>query len=165
MTAMRRRNKERYPRLWKGVKLAAEILIIFVGCYISGYVGLKTILGGNGLFLWNFWFGSIYSFVASDSAQTLIADRNMKKYAKYQFLRLGFFIGGIYISAEASLSYMATFNAFISSPSTLPYVGYWVWGLSAGAFVVPYLYFRWKYRKQPMEVASPPEPPVVLEGL
>jgi hypothetical protein len=146
------------------VKISAELLVMFVGFYVLGYVGIRTILSKNGLFLWDFWFGSVYSFVISDFVYVMVVERR-KKYPKLlilQILRFAFFLAGIYASAEAVLFYSTTFNAFIDSQSTLHYVGYVVLGLSGGTFVVPYLYFRWKYSEKPPQF---PDPLVVLEGL
>lgn len=131
-------------------------MVVSVISYTLGALGIKIILAKNGLFLWNFWFGSIYSFTASDFAQTYLGERLLKKYAKYQILRFVFFIIAIYVSGEASVAYQTTFSAFLESPSTQPYIGYWILGLSAGAFDTAYGYFRLKYRKEYNTTA--PEP-------
>ena len=81
-----------------------------------GWVGIEVILSKNGLFLWGFIFGSIYSFVGSDYLQVMVGERMMKRYAKWEFLRLAFFIAGIYASAEATLAYTTVFQGFIDSP-------------------------------------------------
>jgi hypothetical protein len=141
----------RYPRLYKWTKRAAEVLIVFVGSYILGYVGIQTILSRNGLFLWNFWFGSVYSFIVSDFVYVMVVERKFTKYKKYPFIRFTFFLIGIYASADAVLAYSITFNEFINSPTTLPWVGQWVLVLSGGTFFVPWVYYRWKYKETKVE--------------
>jgi hypothetical protein len=150
----------RYPTLYKWVKRAVEAVIVVAASYLLGLVGLWTIVQPNGLYFWNFWFGGVYSFVFSDYV-SVILERRGKKFMKYQALRIAFFLAGLYASAEVTLAYSAVFNRFINDPPTVQWVGYLVFGLSAGTLLVPYGYFRWKYREKPVE----PDQPVILEGL
>jgi hypothetical protein len=152
--------RERYPTLYKWGKRALEAIIVVSVSYELGVAGIRIIVGGNGLFLWSFWFGSVYSFVLSDWA-TVLLERRAEKYTRWPLLRIGFYLLGLYASSELTLAYSVTFDEFISNQSAVQWVGWVVLGLSAGALLIPYSYFRWKYKDKPAEH----DPVVVLEGL